>query len=118
MVTLNAHHSLPSTNLKVTLLVETLPSGHVAASVFELPDCRVEASTRSEAITQIKAAFLDRLKHIETISWDVPIKTSEPAWMKFAGIFKDDPDFQEIMNQIQAERNSDDESEVDPSYYL
>jgi hypothetical protein len=117
MVTLNPPDFQASTNLKVTLLVETLPSGQVAASVFELPDCRVEASTREEAITQIKATFLERLKHIETISWDVPVKTSEPAWMKFAGIFKDDPDFQEIMNQIQAERNCDDESEVDPSYY-
>ncbi|MDJ0675184.1 MAG: hypothetical protein QNJ36_07370 [Calothrix sp. MO_167.B42] len=49
---------------------------------------------------------------------DVPIKDSQPSWMQFAGVFKDDPDFLEIMEAIQAERNSDDESEVDPSYYL
>lgn len=43
---------------------------------------------------------------------------SEPAWMKFAGIFENDPDFEEIMNSIRAERDSDDDSEVDPSCYL
>jgi predicted RNase H-like HicB family nuclease len=118
MVTLDVPQSQPSTNMKVTILLENLASGRVAASIFELPDCRVEAETREEAITQIKAAFLERLKHIETILWDVPVQSSEPAWMKFAGVFKDDSDFQEIMQTIRAERNSNDESEVDPSYYL
>ena len=119
MVTLNVQQShQPSANLKVTIILENLASGNVAASVFELPDCRVEAETREEAITQIKAAFLERLKHIETISWDVPVQASVPAWIKFAGVFKDDSDFQEIMQTIRSERNSNDESEVDPSYYL
>ncbi len=118
---LNAPQSSLSNNLKVTLLIETLPSGKVAASVLEFPDCRVEAQTPGEAITQIKTTFLERLKHIEAISWDVPIKDLQPSWMQFAGVFKDDPDFQEMMEAIQAERTSDDEddeSEVDPSYYL
>jgi predicted RNase H-like HicB family nuclease len=118
MVTLNVPQFQPSPNLKVTIILENLTTGHVAASVFELPDCRVEAQTREEAITQIKAAFLERLKHIETISWDVPVQALEPAWIKFAGVFKDDSDFQKIMQTIQSERNSNDESEVDPSYYL
>ncbi|MDJ0617822.1 MAG: hypothetical protein QNJ63_13950 [Calothrix sp. MO_192.B10] len=117
-INLNVPQSPLSNNLKVTLLIETLPSGKIAASVFEFPDCRVEAQTREEAITQIKTAFLERLKHIETISWEVPIQASQPRWMQFAGVFKDDPDFQEIMSAIRAERTSDDESEVDPSYYL
>lgn len=38
--------------------------------------------------------------------------------MKFAGVFKDDSDFAAIMESIRAERTSDDEAEVDPSYYL
>lgn len=108
---------LPS-ELKVTLLVETLASGKVAASVFEFPSCRVEAETRETALSQIRAIFLERLQHIEAISWSVPVPVSSPAWMKFAGVFKDDPDFQDIMEAIRAERTSDDDFEVDPSYYL
>jgi hypothetical protein len=43
---------------------------------------------------------------------------SLPNWMQFAGVFEDDPDFKEIMDRIRVERTSDDETEVDPSYYL
>jgi hypothetical protein len=38
--------------------------------------------------------------------------------MKFAGVFKDDLDFQAIMETIRNERLSEDDTEVDPSYYL
>ncbi|MDF5731831.1 MAG: hypothetical protein PUP92_28445 [Rhizonema sp. PD38] len=114
---INAPQSQPSTNLKVTLLVETLTSGMVAASIFEFPNCRVEAQTREEAISLIKTAFLERMAQIEAISWNVPIQADQPTWMQFAGVFKDDLDFQEIMESLRAERNSDDDSEVDPLYY-
>jgi hypothetical protein len=44
-------------------------------------------------------------------------ETVKHKWMKYAGVFKDDVDFLEIMQEIRAERDLDDESEVDPSYY-
>lgn len=118
MIDLDLAQSDPFTNLKVTLLLESLTSGEVAASVREFPDCQVKAETREAAIAQIQASFLERLKNIEAISWNVPIQTSEPSWMKFAGVFKDDADFAAIMESIRAERTSEDDSEVDPSYYL
>ncbi|MEG3894974.1 MULTISPECIES: hypothetical protein [unclassified Microcoleus] len=118
LTSLNVLQSQPSSQLKVTLLLETLSSGKVSASIFEFPQCRVEAASREEAITKIQTTFLERLKHIETLSWEVPIQASEPAWMQFAGVFKDDPDFQEIMDDIRAERTSDDDSEIDSLYYL
>jgi hypothetical protein len=118
IINLNVPHSQPSTNFKVTLLVETLTSGKVVASVFEFPDCRVEAQTKETAIVQLQSIFLKRLQHIEAISWEVPFPLSEPTWKQFAGVFENDRDFQEIMEEIRAERTSDDNSEVDPSYYL
>ena len=165
MINLELPQPDPFTNLNVTLLLESLTSGEVVASVREFPDCQVKAETREAdaqiqatflerlknieaisgnvpiqaseptwmklagvfkddsdlvamAIAQIQATFLERLKNIEAISGNVPIQASEPTWMKFAGVFKDDPDFVAIMESIRAERTSDDESEVDPSYYL
>jgi hypothetical protein len=109
--------SQPLPHLKVTLLLETLTSGKVAASVFEFPNCRVEADNRDNAIAQLQKTFLERLPQMETISWDVPIVSSEPAWIQFAGIFKDDPDFQAIIETIRKERLSEDDTEVDPYYY-
>jgi hypothetical protein len=113
---LNFRSNMPSP-LKVTLLIETLMSGQIAASIAEFPTFRVEAATQESAVQQLQMNFLERAKHIETIGWEVPLESVEPSWVKYAGIFKDDVDFLEIMEAMRAERNSDDDSEVDPSYY-
>ncbi|UUO15991.1 MULTISPECIES: hypothetical protein [Aphanizomenonaceae] len=118
MINLELAESDVFTNLNVTLLLESLTSGKIVASIREFPDCRVQADTRETAIAQIQATFLERLKNIEAVSWKVPINTSEPAWVKFAGVFKDDTDFAAVIESIRAERTIDDESEIDPSYYL
>jgi len=91
--------------MTLTLLLETLPSGQVAASILEFPHWRVEAETREAAISQLQATFLKRLKYIETAAWDVPLPTSEPSWMPFAGTFSNDPDFAAIMDTIRHERD-------------
>lgn len=107
----------PSTNMKVTLLVETIQPGKVTASVLEFPDSRIEAETRESAISQLQANFTERLKRLEAISWDIPVNASNSTGMEFVGIFQDDPDFQAISRDLFAERASEDDSEVDPSYY-
>lgn len=50
-----------------------------------------------------------RLAKAEIIKIPAPIQpaTSEIPLMKFAGIFKDDPDLMEIMKEIRAEREDD-----------
>ena len=122
---------LNASRLKVTLGIETQASGIISASVMEFPDCHVEAATREEAISQVQAAFLERLAQIETISWDVPLSSaqsswglngSEPKtespWVKFAGIFENDPDFEDVMSRIQAERDAWGDEEMDVSEYM
>lgn len=104
--------------VKVTLLLEKLASGKVAASIVEFPQCRVEELSRERAIETLKAAFLERIANMEALTWEVPATEAHPDWLKFAGIFCDDPDFRAIMEGLRIERQSDDESEVDPSYYL
>jgi hypothetical protein len=117
----------PSSKLRVTLRLATQMSGKVAASVVEFPDCRVEAATREAAIAEVQAAFLEQLARSETISWDVPLPPNqslhefgpriESPWSKYAGMFKEDPDFVEIVAAIQAEREVEDDTEVDPAIY-
>jgi predicted RNase H-like HicB family nuclease len=118
MINLELPQSNLFSNLKVTLLLESLRSGEIVASIREFPDCRVQAETREKAIAKIQATFLEKLQNIEAISWDVPLPNSQPAWMEFAGIFKDDEDFASIMDSIYQERNSNLSEEIDPSYYL
>ncbi len=105
-------------NLKVTLLLESLTSGQFIASIREFPDCRIQAETKEIAIAQLQATFLERLPKIEAIAWEIPLQTIEPPWQEYVGIFQDDPDFTAVMESINAKKNSDDDSEVDSSYYL
>lgn len=107
----------PSTNMKVTLLVETLQPGKIAASVLEFPDSRIEAETRESALSQLQANFLERLKRLEAISWNIPVNSSDSIGIEYVGVFQDDLDFQVISRDLLAERGSEDDSEVDPSYY-
>ncbi len=51
-------------NLQVTLLLEILTSGQVLASVFEFPNCQVQASTKEAAIAKISdCIFRTAKKH-------------------------------------------------------
>lgn len=107
-----------SANLKVTLMVEKLNNDQFVVSIAEFPHFQVKAPTREEAISQLKASFREKFSQMETITWTTPFNLPSPSWMEFVGILEDDADFQDIMTKLQAERNSDDDSEVDPSYYL
>jgi predicted RNase H-like HicB family nuclease len=121
---------LNANQFSVTLGIETRESGMISASVMEFPDCHVEAATREEAISKVQAALLDRLAHIETIPWNVPLSTDPSSlnlngsshqtispWVKFAGIFENDSDFAKIAAEIRAEREIEDDTEVNPSVY-
>jgi predicted RNase H-like HicB family nuclease len=117
--------------ITVTLMLAPQPSGGFVASVMEFPACRVESATREGAVAQLQTALSEHVAHVEVMPWVVGVDPltfgrsdtltaapTEPTWMKFAGIFKDDADFAEIMDELRAERESDDDSEIDPAYYL
>ena len=67
--------------------------------------------------TRVTALEADLSQMKKLLSSFTQIEKVNPTWMKYAGVFKDDVDFLEIMQEIRAERDSDDESEVDPAYY-
>jgi hypothetical protein len=105
--------------MNITLLVKTMQSGQVEASVLELPAYRVEADSRESAIASLKTTLLDKIQDAEALSWQFPIKTStSPAWMKLAGFFEGNADFAEIMDEIQADRDDWGDEEMDESEYL
>lgn len=96
------------------ILLEPQVDGQVVAWVAEWPDCRVVAESREEAIADLKVMLEDKGKTIEIepllIQTGEAASTEHPL-MKFAGIFKDDPDFIEWHEQFWAEkqRNKDDD---------
>jgi hypothetical protein len=75
------------------------------------PDGQATAATDQEAINQVQNRLAERLATARIISIEVPIPLIVNPWIKFSGIYQDDPDFAEIAAAIRAERNvTEDES--------
>ncbi len=108
--------------IKLTLMLEAQTLGNFVASVLEFPSCREEADTKDGAIAQLEAALVEKMARTEVRPWSIALPTAknevdEPTWAKFAGIFKDNPMFDQVMEQIQADREAWGEEEMDPSEY-
>jgi hypothetical protein len=107
--------------MNFTLLVKTLESGQVAASVLELPGYRVEAASKEIAIERLRTTLIDHLQDVEAMPWQLPVDLPAPAnnpWVKMFGAFKDDVYFDQVMDIIIAERDALGDDEIDPAYYM
>jgi hypothetical protein len=94
------------------ILLEHNSQGNaMIATVLELPNCHAEAPTREQALEELKKQVVARLEKAEILSLELqtlPVQQSENPWMKFAGVFKDDPHFDEVQQSIQDYRREAD----------
>lgn len=97
-------------NLTLHLVVEQTEKGQSRASVLGLPDCVVEAATDEEAIEKLQDLLIERLAHARVMEVKIPLaqpNQTKNSWMKYAGVFKDDPDFAEVAERLRAERREE-----------
>jgi hypothetical protein len=95
------------------IVLESLIDGQVAASIAELPDCKVIEGSRDEAIAAVRSALDERLGAIEVVPIEIDVTTPEHPIMKFVGIFKDDPSFIAWSDEFWAEKQrSHDDDEI------
>lgn len=95
-------------NPGLTVLMEQETEGKYQAMVLGLPDCKADGNTREEALTKISSILGDRLEKTELIYLEIKPPKPEHPWMKFAGMFKDDPQFDDMLEDIQALRRERD----------
>ncbi|BAY13702.1 type II toxin-antitoxin system HicB family antitoxin [Calothrix sp. NIES-2098] len=88
-----------SSKLNYSVLVEAKEGGY-QATVWGLPDCQVFAPTREEALYNLHELVNNRLQNVEIIVQEIEAPKTEHPWMKFAGMFKDDPMFDEVLAYI------------------
>lgn len=106
--------TLAESHLKVNILLETREDGSAIASILELPQYRVEAATREQALLKLNQLLVQHLEKIEVIPMEIELpqtKQSQKPWMKFAGVFKDDPDFDVVQQYIEEYRQELDTTE-------
>ena len=91
------------------ILIENKPKGVFTATVLGWQDCRAEGETKEDAVNKLRQVLNDRLHNKEIVSLEIEIPDSEHPWMQFAGMFKDDPDFDDVLADIKAYRHQLDE---------
>lgn len=88
------------------ILLESQDDGFTVATVLEVPNLQSIDNTKQGAIEKVRQLLQERLAKAEIIQISLPKKTHENPLMKFAGIFENDSDFQEIMSETRAEREN------------
>lgn len=99
-----------SVPLKFHILLDRSNETKINASFLELPNCQVEATTQEEAIEKLHNILQTRLEKLEIIPVEIEWQSSkqtENPWVKFAGVFENDPDFFEIAENLRQERLTD-----------
>ena len=88
------------------ILLESRDDGLTVATVLEVPNLQTTDKTKQGAIEKVRDLLQKRLAKAEIVQISLFKKTNGNSLMKFAGIFENDSDFQEIMSEIKAEREN------------
>ncbi len=95
------------------IAVENGTANHYKAAVIGWPNCVAEGKTKKEAIDQVTLAFTERLNQVEIVpievaspGMEIASSNGEHPWAKFAGMYSDNPLFDEVLDSIQAYRHS------------
>jgi predicted RNase H-like HicB family nuclease len=100
--------SVPTYHL---VAVRPEPPGQYTAQVLSLPAICATAATEEEAIAQVRRVLAEWLATARWVQIDVPVPTAGHPLLKFAGHAKEDPDFEEYLEEIRRYRQEVDERE-------
>lgn len=100
--------------MQIPILVEPVTDIGYRATCGPPLAVSAEGATRDEAVDKLELLLRDRLsKGAEIVAAEVPARLVENPWVKYAGMFKDDPMFAEVVEIMKENRRKDDE---DPGY--
>ncbi len=90
--------------MSYSAIVENRASEGFTATVLGWPGFTAAGRTREEALDRLTQSFRDRLSKVEVVPLDVEAPGVAHPWMKFAGMFENDPLFDQVMEDIQTYR--------------
>jgi hypothetical protein len=85
-------------------IVENGDSVGFTATILGWPGCTATAATRDEVLARLRRTLRDRLARAEIVPIEVDVPEETHPWMEFAGMFKDDPLFDEVVEDMKAYR--------------
>jgi predicted RNase H-like HicB family nuclease len=100
--------------MRYQALVENLPNGQFSASVIGFSDIVAEGATLEEALSKVRAPLEERLAagRLFTIeAEDAPMVTATNPWIETHGSLRDDPAFDDWVEEIAKYRRECDDRE-------
>jgi hypothetical protein len=97
--------------MQVTVFVERLDEQTYRAETTQPVALVTEGRTRDEAIERLRVLAQQRLTAGEMVRLDIPDVAVPHPWVPFAGIWKDHPDLDAVLEHIAAERRQQDAAE-------
>ncbi|MGF1672379.1 MAG: type II toxin-antitoxin system HicB family antitoxin [Rivularia sp. (in: cyanobacteria)] len=97
----NENQDLSKVNYSI--LIEETEGGYTA-TVWGLPECQSEASTKEEAIKNLYEIVNTRLQNVEIVMAEIEAPHQRNPWIEFAGMYEDNPLFDEVISNIAAYR--------------
>lgn len=100
--------------MQIPVLIERIAQNGYRAKTGEPLALSVEAATREEAMAKLREEVAVRLQNgTQLVALDVVEPAPENPWVKYAGMFKDDPMFKDVCRIMEENRKKDD---ADPDY--
>ena len=96
--------------MDMTVLIEP-KDGRFKASTSQPISMETEGASREEALERLRQLAISRLSSGELVSVSLPNGDAHHSWMQFAGIWKDHPDYEQFVQNVNEYRKGVDESE-------
>lgn len=92
-------------------VVESDQGKRYRATVLGWPDCTAAGATREQALARLRELVVKRLSEVEIVPLEIDLPETANPWVRFAGMFQDDPLFDEVVQEMEADRRELDAEE-------
>jgi hypothetical protein len=96
--------------MQIPILVEPVTNNGFRATCGPPMAVSAEGATREQAIDRLGLLLRERLSNgVEIVAAEVPSRGAENPWVRYAGMFKNDPMFAEVLEIMKECRRKDEE---------
>jgi hypothetical protein len=96
-------------DLMQDVFVRPEPPGRFTAQAVMAPDVKATADTEQAAVEQVRQALAARLSNAKLVTVKVPVGSTANPWLDHFGRFKDDPQYDDYLEEIRKAREAMDE---------
>jgi hypothetical protein len=91
----------------INVIIKQSHDGKIIATVPGLPEMQVEANDKVTALAQLQQRLEVHLTGAEIVPLAVklPSRNQKNPWLEMAGVFKDDPQFEQMLEAIESYRH-------------